>query len=126
LEHLDDDRGELKRASQFLNSGGRLIVLSPAHNWLFSPFDAAIGHRRRYTRQSLAAVAPPGIKRLALRYLDAAGLPTSLMNRLLLRQSMPTAKQLWFWDRYLIPISRVLDPVLAYRIGKSVLGVWAK
>jgi len=126
LEHLDDDRGELERASRHLNAGGRLIVLSPAHEWLFSPFDAAIGHRRRYSRRSLATAAPADMNRIVLRYLDAAGLPTSLMNRLLFRQSMPTAKQLRFWDRFLVPISRRLDPLLAYRVGKSVLGVWVR
>ena len=36
-------------------------MVSPAHAWLYSPFDAAIGHIRRYTRASLIAAAPPGV-----------------------------------------------------------------
>src|SRR5262244_234117 len=31
LEHIDQDREELDRAASHLRSGGRLIVLSPAH-----------------------------------------------------------------------------------------------
>ena len=31
---------------------GRLIVLSPAHQWLYTAFDRRIGHFRRYTRRS--------------------------------------------------------------------------
>src|SRR5450432_2619938 len=50
LEHIEDDRGELKLAAAHLRPGGRMIVLSPAHQWLFAPFDAAIGHFRRYNR----------------------------------------------------------------------------
>ncbi len=53
LEHLEQDRAELDKASNFVAEGGRIIVLSPAHQWLFSPFDAALGHVRRYTRKTL-------------------------------------------------------------------------
>ena len=31
---------------------------------------------------------------------------------------------LFTWDRLKIPVSRVLDPLLGYRAGKSVLGIW--
>jgi hypothetical protein len=48
----------------------------------------------------------------------------SLANRLLLRASMPTAGQIMFWDRVLVPVSRVIDPVLARSIGKSVVAIW--
>ncbi len=53
LEHIEDDRAELARAAARLKPGGALIVLAPAHPFLFTPFDAAIGHFRRYTHASL-------------------------------------------------------------------------
>ena len=58
IEHIEDDAGELARAATRLAPGGKLIVLAPAHQFLFSPFDEAIGHFRRYTRKTLAAAAP--------------------------------------------------------------------
>ena len=48
----------------------------------------------------------------------------SLANRLLLRASMPTDGQIKFWDRMLVPVSRVIDPVLGRSIGKSVVAIW--
>jgi hypothetical protein len=39
---------------------------------------------------------------------------------------MPTHEQLMFWDRVLVPASRVLDPILAHRVGKSVVAVWTR
>ncbi len=60
LEHIEDDAAELLAAAQQLLPGGRVIVLSPAHQWLYTPFDAAIGHFRRYNRSSLRKVSPPG------------------------------------------------------------------
>lgn len=125
LEHIRADREELARAATLLSPGGRLVVLSPAHQFLYAPFDRAIGHERRYSRRSLAAVGPPGLTRETLMYLDCVGLLASLANRVLLRQSMPTAAQIRVWDRLMVPLSRRLaDPLTFGRVGKSVLGVW--
>lgn len=122
LEHIPDDGAEVQRALQFLHPGGHLIVLSPAHQFLFSPFDKSIGHCRRYTTKSLGKIVPAKV--VTLRYLDAVGMVLSLANRLLLKQTMPTLAQIQFWDKRVIPLSRVVDRLLAYRVGKSVLGVW--
>jgi len=124
LEHIQDDRRELIRAKQHLRPGGNLIVLSPAWPFLFSPFDRAIGHYRRYTRESLRAAAPTGIEERRVVYLDSAGLLASAGNRLLLRSRMPAEKQILTWDRVLVPVSRVIDGWLGWRVGKTVLGIW--
>ncbi|MEL6063912.1 MULTISPECIES: methyltransferase domain-containing protein [unclassified Methylobacterium] len=126
LEHIRDDQGELARAAGRLAPGGHLVVLSPAHPVLFSPFDGAIGHERRYTRASLRAAAPEGLRPVRLDYRDAAGFAASLGNRLLLRSAMPTPAQIAAWDRLLVPISRHLDAWLGFRAGKSVLGIWTR
>lgn len=126
LEHIEDDRAELRKAAAHLNPGGQVIVLSPAHPFLFTPFDAAIGHFRRYTCDSLRRAAPPDLTLRKLVYLDSAGMLASLGNRLLLRSSMPTESQVLIWDRFLVPISRAVDSLFAGRVGKSVLGVWSR
>jgi len=124
LEHIAADREELARAKGFLAPGGHLIVLSPAHRFLFSPFDASIGHERRYDRAMLTAVAPGGCRTVALRMLDCAGFFLSLGNRLVTRASMPTRAQIDLWDKRFVPISRRLDRWMSFRFGKSILGVW--
>lgn len=126
LEHIEDDRAELARAESLLAVGGRLIVLAPAHSWLYSPFDAAVGHVRRYTRETLAAVKPAGLRTERLFYLDSVGLLASLANRVFLRAAMPTAAQIALWDRAMVPASRLLDPVLAGSAGKTVVGIFSK
>jgi SAM-dependent methyltransferase len=124
LEHIEDDRRELERSAARLRPGGHVIVLAPAHQSLYSPFDKAIGHFRRYSKTSLLAAAPPELTSVESYYLDAAGMAASLANRLLLRASIPTHGQIRFWDRVLVPVSRVLDPVLAHTVGKSVVAIW--
>ena len=126
LEHIPDDREELVRAAERLRPGGRIVVLSPAHQWLFSEFDQSIGHCRRYSRKTLLAATPEALRPLQCFYLDSCGLFLSLANRLLLRQSLPTVKQILFWDRFVIPISRLIDPLLLHRAGKSIVAVWQR
>lgn len=126
LEHVARDREEMASAAERLRVGGALIVLSPAHQWLYSPFDAAVGHFRRYNRRMLREITPPALRLEKLEYLDSAGLALSAGNRLLLRQALPTRAQLRFWDHCVVPVSRVLDKLLAGTAGKSILGVWRR
>jgi SAM-dependent methyltransferase len=124
LEHIDQDREELARASEHLAPGGAIVVLSPAFNVLFSELDRALGHYRRYTRQSLAAVFPSTLRRRRLFYLDSLGCAASLANRLMLKQTVPSPRQVAFWDGIIVPASRWVDPVLARMFGRSVIAVY--
>jgi SAM-dependent methyltransferase len=126
LEHIEKDHDELRAALLRLKPGGKIIVLSPAHPWLFTAFDREIGHYRRYTKSSLRDCTPPGARLLQLYYLDSVGLLASTANRLILHQSMPTAQQIGFWDRWLVPPSRWVDPIVSFQIGKTVIGVWTR
>lgn len=126
LEHIENDLTELAMAAEFLSPGGRLVVMSPAHPQLFSELDKAARHFRRYTALSLGALTPPDTKLVISRYYDCVGMIASLANRLMLRQGIPTLGQIHVWDRLMIPLSRLLDPVFAHRLGKSILTVWEK
>lgn len=126
LEHIEDDRGELVRAAAHLNPGGHVIVLSPAHQFLYAPFDRAIGHYRRYSRAMLRAAAPDCLREAAMIYLDSVGLLASAGNRFLLGQSLPTEGQILAWDRRMVPLSRWLDRLFLNAIGKTVVGVWRR
>jgi len=126
VEHIEEDRDELQRAASHLAPGGFLVILVPAHQWLFTPFDQAIGHFRRYSRRSLSAIAPTSLACRKLIYLDSIGLLASLANRMWLRSAAPTRGQIRFWDRVLVRTSQWVDPLLGHSIGKSVLGVWQK
>ena len=126
LEHIEQDKEELERAAVLLNKGGTLIVLSPAHQWLYTAFDRSIGHFRRYDRAGLTACGPASCRLNTLWYLDSVGMLASCGNRLLLHQAMPKLRQIFFWDRYLVPPSILMDRALFHRVGKSILAVWTK
>lgn len=126
LEHIEDDIAEIREAAKRLKSGGILLVASPAHQFLYSPFDAQIGHYRRYSRRSIKRVLPDDCVIVDNLYLDSAGLLLSLGNKILLGQSMPTPTQLRVWDRLFVPLSQITDRLFLNRIGKTVLFIMRK
>ena len=122
IEHIEEDRAEVVRAFDRLNAGGYLCVLCPAHNFLYSPFDKAIGHFRRYNKSMYRGLLD--CKPLTLEYLDSIGMAASIANKLLLKQSYPSEKQIKLWDRLFVRLSRIVDPLTFRLMGKSILGVW--
>jgi SAM-dependent methyltransferase len=126
LEHIHDDRDHVEAAAQLVRRGGYIIILSPAHQWLFSEFDKSIGHLRRYNKQLLCSLMPSGWIQVKLAYLDSVGAVLSLGNVLALRQAIPSPWQIAIWDRFCIPLSRIMDSVFQEKCGKSILAVWRK
>jgi SAM-dependent methyltransferase len=126
LEHIRDDVAEARNAASRLAPGGRVIILAPAFQAVYSSFDAAIGHFRRYTRASLGKVRPTELQAEESFYLDAPGLSLSLANRLFLRSAHPTKAQIMFWDTKIVPIARIVDPLIGFNIGRSVVAVWRR
>ena len=126
LEHIRNDAAELSEVAKRLAVGGHLVVLSPAFQALYSELDAALGHERRYTKRSLARVFPTDLRCVALFYLDSIGLMLTFANRLALRQSQPSLKQILFWDRIVIPVSLIVDRLIGRSVGRSVVAVYRR
>ncbi|MEI9951937.1 MAG: class I SAM-dependent methyltransferase [Pseudomonadota bacterium] len=125
LEHIEHDRAELEAATRHLKSGGTLVVLSPAFQFLYSPFDRSVGHFRRYTAASLRAVTPAGLKVERCFFLDGLGVLASLFARLA-KKSAPTVSQIETWDKLLVPVSRLTDSLTSRLFGRSIIMVWLK
>ncbi len=60
LEHIEDDVETLRRLSQLLKPGGRLMLTVPAYQWMWGPHDVQLHHRRRYSKGSLRACCEAG------------------------------------------------------------------
>lgn len=126
LEHIEDDLGELQKAAALLNKGGHIVVLSPAFQSLYSPFDKEIGHYRRYNKKRLKEITPANIRLVSCRYYDSVGYFASFFNKALLKYKMPTMKQVLLWDRWMVPVSTVTDKLFLHSFGKSIIAVWEK
>jgi hypothetical protein len=121
IEHIENDKLELQKAAAKLVSGGYLCIIVPANPLLYNEFDKAIGHYRRYNKKMLKDALPDGFTIKELKYLDSLGMITSWVNKLFLHQSRPTLTQIKFWDQTLVPVSKILDKIVCYSFGKSLL-----
>lgn len=126
LEHIEDDESEMRVAAAHLKTDGHVIVISPAFQFLFSPFDSAVGHYRRYEKHDAKRLTVSGLALHRMFYLDSIGFFLSLMNRLLMRAQMPTAGQIAFWDGMVIPLSKLADHALKSAFGRSIVMIWRK
>lgn len=71
IEHIEDDVQALRECGRILKNGGLLVVTVPAFMALWSPWDEALGHRRRYNALTLAQTgqkAGLSIKRLSYMF----------------------------------------------------------
>jgi SAM-dependent methyltransferase len=53
IEHVDDDLSALRELHRVSADGARLVLTVPAYQWLWSPHDVSVHHRRRYTARRL-------------------------------------------------------------------------
>ncbi len=73
LEHVEDDQGALREMIRLTRAGGLILLTVPALPWLWSDWDEALHHRRRYTRRQLLRLTnQPGVRLLRCAYFNTA------------------------------------------------------
>ena len=75
LEHVKEDKLEIKYALERLNVGGYLIILVPAHQKIYSKLDKAVGHYKRYDINFFKENKFENSKIVKLNFLDFFGYP---------------------------------------------------
>ena len=127
LEHIRDDKKELKIALSKLKKNGYLIILVPAHNNLYSKFDKAVGHFRRYEISFFHSLKFNNAKVIKCHFLDAIGYFLYFLNKLFFKkETYPSYFKIFVWDRIFTPISIFLDVLLLKKFGKNILYVLKK
>lgn len=122
LEHVADDRAALGRLRDRLEPGGRLVLLVPAHRWLYGEIDRAIGHYRRYERLELERLLDAaGFEVERVRPVNAASIPGWYLNGRVLRRGSVPGLQARIADR-LVPLYR-LEQRLDLRFGLSFVAI---
>ena len=83
IEHIEDDVKLLKDINKLLKPKGRLILLTSAYPFLYSNFDRAVGHYRRYTKKELNdKIVYSGFNVKFLKYWDILGIPILLITKI--------------------------------------------
>src|SRR5512133_3715290 len=114
LEHVDDDQGSLENIRSVLRPGGHALVLVPRGPGLLGTLDEVLGHRRRYTPESLRAVAEAaGFDVKELHTFNRVGTPAWWLNGKLLRRRSFGLFQIWMLN-FLTPLFRRIDRFLPF------------
>jgi ubiquinone/menaquinone biosynthesis C-methylase UbiE len=92
LEHIEDDRAALREMARIMRPGGLLLITVPAYRWLWSDWDIANQHFRRYSRKEfLQVVNMPELRLLRCQYFNSILMPAIALTRWCRRMSPPRA-----------------------------------
>ena len=125
LEHIEDDNETLRVLNNKMKKGGVLTIYVPALPILYSEFDRVIGHYRRYQKRELVSkVTKAGFTVKECYWNDSIGILTSLALKISGYKSTNKSRRensLVFYDRFVYPISKILDFVIFRKlIGKNL------
>ncbi len=129
LEHIDDNaiKEVVEAMHVVLKPGGHAVHWVPAMQGIFGSLDTAFGHFRRYDKTSAAALFQGSAFRvLSCSYWNMIGsLGWWFAGTVLRREAIPRSSALFF-DRFLMPLIRVIEPVVWRPFGQSLLIVAQK
>lgn len=121
IEHLEDDIAAVANSHFLLKKGGNLIVLAPAYQWLYSPIDKELGHKRRYTAKRLKAVFPSSqFSILHQQYFNAIGITGWFVFGKLFRKKLIGSGEMSVFNR-LVPLFKLADQLSFKKTGLSVI-----
>ena len=71
LEHIRYHKKAIKNTFRLLKRKGKLILLVPAHEFLYSKFDKNLGHYRRYEKKAIVNIMrEAGYSNISARYVN--------------------------------------------------------
>lgn len=126
LEHIEDDVAALKHIYEVLTLDGTLVLIIPAHTFLFGTMDSSIGHYRRYDKRDLESkLEKVGFRVVLQRYVNPLGAFGWFVNGRILRRKVPPVEQLKLFD-VVMPLVATLDRRVETPFGLSLLSVATK
>jgi SAM-dependent methyltransferase len=127
LEHIEHDGAALRRMASVLTPGGVIVLLVAASPSLYGRIDELLGHHRRYTRASMTRLAEEaGLRVKTSYYLNAVGFFGWWTNSHILRRDAQSPAQIYFFDRYVVPVASRLERMLHPPFGQSLFLVLEK
>lgn len=121
LEHLNKPDIALTGFTEVLKPGGHLMLLVPAHDWLFSAADRALSHTTRYSEAQLREqLEDAGMEVVLLRQFNRLGVLGWMVNKYLGRTTVGKLQARIFG--LLLPLAKFLE-VFTFLPGLSLIAV---
>ena len=125
LEHIEDDRAVLTSLFETVPSGCRIVILVPFNPKLYSDFDKALGHFRRYSKGELETkMREAGFSVERQLYFNKAGSVAWMICNTFGKQKALKPWQLRIYN-LLTPLFKIADKVLPIA-GLSTIAICRK
>ena len=126
FEHLEYDELALRNCMKLLQPRGYLILIVPAHQFLYGEMDRSIGHYRRYSKSSLhKKLERAGFGVISQKYLNMVGAMGWWFNGCFLSKRTPPDGQLKLFNT-IVPILRAMENMGGAPFGISLLSISQK
>lgn len=129
LEHIDDDLEALKYCRSYLEKrNGTLVLLVPAHQFIYGTLDEEVGHRRRYSKSDIRRLASQsGFRIQDLFYFNSVGAVGWFVNYGILKRRGTNegdeTLQVGLFDRFCVKPTRFIESLVRPPFGISVISV---
>ena len=126
LEHIKNDKLEIKKAKEKLKKGGYLIIMVPAHQNIYSNLDKAVGHFRRYEKKFFKKKLL-NLERVNLLSIDSIGYLLYYLNKIFFSKEIyPSDFKIFIWDKFFTPLTILVDFLTNYKFGKCIITIYKK
>ncbi len=121
IEHIKDHKKEIINAYNSLKKNGYLIINVPAFQFLYSQFDKDVDHIKRFQKKDFKKIlSNKKFQNLNMFYYDSIGFCLSFISRIFTKNYKKNfGLKIKFWNKLII-ISKILDIMLLYSVGKSL------
>lgn len=131
LEHIPDHKKAMENFMAALVPGGHLLVFSPAFMHLYNDLDKLAGHERRYVKKDIVNLVKdiPDCRIVVNEYFNPVGALGWWVNKFTTHKNINSAnvnRQVIFFDKYVVPVSKLLNPVFKRIWGQSVYCVFQR
>jgi len=127
LEHLPDDLGVLRAVHGLLEVGGNVVLYVPAFEFLYSNFDRQAGHYRRYKKKTISkTLEAAGFEVTVKRYVNALSVPIWFVFSRVMGFDPGAGWSRRAWDKYIVPVVRRLESIVAPPFGLTMVAVGTK
>lgn len=126
LEHIKNDKIALTNLLKLLKFDGTLILLVPAHPFLYGGIDKSIGHIRRYNkRELLQRMKNAGFKIILSRRINFLGAIGWFVAGKILKESKVENTKIKIFN-FLAPLFLAVEDIIEPPIGTSILVIAQK
>ncbi len=131
LEHIPAHKEALNNMVNIMQPGGHLLLFSPSFMHLYNDLDRLAGHVRRYRKGDIKGLleANPNAQLIVNEYFNPVGAFGWWLNKFVSHKNINSGnvnRQVLFFDKYVVPVSRFFNPLFKNIWGQSIYAVIKK